>query len=84
MGSGCGERPELVLDSILPLRPRLGQDVSQLATELWAIHGFIPVDGEVILAEFDHYETATAVLNRLAAAQDFQESGTTAPICPTP
>ena len=30
----------------------------------------------MILAEFDHYETATAVLNRLAAAQDFQESGT--------
>ena len=38
--------------------------------QMWAIHGYIPVDGEVILAEFDHRETARAVLAQLAAAQD--------------
>ena len=70
MRNGRGERPEVVLDSILPLHPRLGQDVLQIDTELWAIHGYIPVDGEVILAEFDHRETATAVLAQLAAAQE--------------
>ena len=70
MRNGRGERPEVVLDSILPLHPRLGQDVFQMDAELWAIHGYIPVDGEVILAQFNHRETAMAVLVQLAAAQE--------------
>jgi hypothetical protein len=65
-----GEGPEMLIDSILPLHPRLGQDLFQLDAQIWAIHGYIPVDGEVILAEFDHRETATAVLAQLAAAQE--------------
>ena len=65
-----GERPEMLIDSILPLDPRLSQDLFQMDAEMWAIHGYIPVDGEVILAEFDHRETATAVLAQLAAAQE--------------
>ena len=65
-----GERPEMLIDSILPLHPRLGQDLFQMDAEMWAIHGFIPVDGEVILAEFDHRETATDFLAQLAAAQE--------------
>ena len=70
MRNGRGERPEAVLDSILPLNARLAQAVFQMDTDLWAIHGYVPVDGEVILAEFDHRETATAVLAQLAAAQE--------------
>jgi hypothetical protein len=70
-----GERPETLMDSILPLHPRLGQDLFQLDAHMWAIHGYIPVDGEVILAEFDHRETARAVLAQLAAAQDRDGTG---------
>ncbi len=70
-----GERPEMLMDSILPLHPRLGQDLFQLDARMWAIHGYIPVDGEVILAEFDHQETARAVLAQLAAAQDRDGTG---------
>jgi hypothetical protein len=70
MRNGRGERPEVVLDSILSLHPRLGQDVFQMDADLWAIHGYVPVDGEVILAEFDHRDTARAVLAQLAAAQE--------------
>ena len=65
-----GERPEVLIDSILPMQPRLGQDLFQMDTQVWAIHGYIPVDGEVILAEFSHRETARAVLAQLAAAQE--------------
>ena len=65
-----GERPEMLIDSILHHRPRLDQDLFQMDAHMWAIHGYIPVDGEVILAEFDHRETARAVLDQLAAAQD--------------
>ena len=68
-----GERAEMLIDSILPLRPRLGQDLFQMDAQMWAIHGYIPVDGEVILAEFDHRETARAVLAQLAAAQDRED-----------
>jgi hypothetical protein len=65
-----GESLETQISSILPLRPRLGQDLFQMDAQIWAIHGYIPVDGEVILAEFDQRETAAAVLADLAAAQE--------------
>jgi hypothetical protein len=65
-----GERPEVVIDLILHHHPRLDHDVFQMDAQTWAICGYIPVDGEVILAEFDHSETARAALAQLAAAQD--------------
>jgi hypothetical protein len=40
-------------------------DVVQVADRLWAIHGYIPVDGDVLMAEFDNYDQATNVLGRL-------------------
>lgn len=64
------QHPERLIDSILPLHARLGHDLFQVEAQIWAIHGYIPVDGEVILAEFDHRETAKAVLAQLAAAQE--------------
>jgi hypothetical protein len=65
-----GEHPELLIDAILHQHPRLDRDLFQIDGQLWAILGYIPVDGEVILAEFDHRETGRAVLAQLAAAQD--------------
>lgn len=65
-----GERPEMLIDSILHHHPRLDHDLFQVDAQMWAILGYIPVDGEVILAEFNHRETASAVLAQLAAAQD--------------
>jgi hypothetical protein len=59
-----------LVDAILHQQPRLDQDLFQMDAQVWAIHGYIPVDGEVILAEFDHRETASAVLAQLAAVQD--------------
>ena len=40
-------------------------DVVQLADNLWAIHGFIPVDCEVLMAEFDSYDAAMITLAQL-------------------
>jgi hypothetical protein len=70
MANQHGERPEALIHSILPLQPRLGQDLFQIDARMWAIHGYIPVDGEVILAEFEERETAAALLAQLAAAQE--------------
>jgi hypothetical protein len=70
MPSQRNARSEILIDSILQHHPRFDQDLFQIDTHIWAIHGYIPVDGEVILAEFDHLETARAVLAQLAAAQN--------------
>ena len=40
--------------------------VVQLGDNLWAIHGFIPVDCDVLMAEFDTYEEATSTLEQLS------------------
>src|SRR3954469_16810873 len=45
-------------------------DVVAIDDGTWAIHGVIPVDGEVILAEFGTLEEAQAVLERIADAGD--------------
>ena len=47
------------MDSILPLHPRLGQDLFEMDAQMWVIQGYIPVGDEVILAEFDHCKTAS-------------------------
>lgn len=43
-------------------------DVVQVAPDVWAIHGFTAVDGDVLMAEFDSVERATAVLRGLTFA----------------
>jgi hypothetical protein len=40
-------------------------DVVQVGVNLWAIHGSIPVDGDVLMAEFDSYDQATSVFDEL-------------------
>jgi len=44
-------------------------DITEIATNTWAIHGVIPVDGDVIIAEFATYEQAKFTLNRIATSQ---------------
>ena len=40
-----------------------------IGDETWAIYGSIPVDGEVIVAEFDSRADAESALERIAAAE---------------
>jgi hypothetical protein len=53
------------LEVLLEENASIAGDVLQVGTHLWAIHGFIPVDGEVLMAEFDSYDQATIALGRL-------------------
>ena len=41
-------------------------DVLPVGNNLWAIHGYIPVDGDVLMAEFDSYDLATNTLEQLS------------------
>ena len=43
-------------------------EVVQIGADLWAIHGFIPVDGDVLMAEFDSYDRAANTLAQLPPA----------------
>ena len=69
------ERPDAVIDLVLRQHSRLAGDLFQIDAETWAIHGFIPVDGEVILAEFDQPAAARTVLDQVAAAEDRDRYG---------
>jgi hypothetical protein len=40
-------------------------DVVELGIQTWAIHGHVPVDGEILLAEFGSLEEARSVLDRI-------------------
>ena len=43
--------------------------VIAIANEIWAIYGFIPVDGEILVAEFDNRADADWALDRIAAPE---------------
>jgi hypothetical protein len=62
------ERPlhrEVTVDELVRHHARIAGDIVEIDARTWAIHGFIPVDGEVILAEFERRDLARAVLDRL-------------------
>jgi hypothetical protein len=40
-------------------------DVLQFGDKVWAIHGYIPVDCDVLMAAFDSYDEAVNTLEQL-------------------
>jgi hypothetical protein len=46
-------------------------DITRIATNTWAVHGMIPVDGDVIMAEFDTYDEARAALDSISTQASF-------------
>jgi hypothetical protein len=58
--------PELLCELAAAKAPIAG-DVVEISEDTWAIHGTIPVDGDVILAEFDSYGEARTALDLLQA-----------------
>jgi hypothetical protein len=54
-----------LLEQLIDERVRIAGDVLEVSRGVWAIHGSIPVDGEVILAEFSLIDDARSVLEHL-------------------
>jgi predicted acyltransferase (DUF342 family) len=54
-----------VLEQLVDERVRIAGDVLEVRVGVWVIHGSIPVDGEVILAEFSVLDEARSVLDQL-------------------
>jgi hypothetical protein len=53
------------LEDLVDENASIAGDVLQVSEHLWAVHGYIAVDGDVLMGEFDSYEEATSVLKRL-------------------
>jgi hypothetical protein len=57
-------------EELISVNPAIAGDVAQISADTWAIHGVIPVDGDVILEEFVSYDDARTVLDRLPSGSD--------------
>ena len=54
------------LRNVVEENASIARDVLQIGDNLWAIHGYIPVDCDVLLAEFDSYDQAANTLEQLS------------------
>jgi hypothetical protein len=54
-----------LLEQLVDARVPVAGDVVEVSVGVWAIHGSIAVDGEVILAEFSLLDEARSVLAQL-------------------
>jgi hypothetical protein len=64
-GGAMIEHEFCLLEQLIDERVRIAGDVLEVSLGVWAIHGSIPVDGEVILAEFSLLDEAKSVLDQL-------------------
>jgi hypothetical protein len=69
MNDTPGEQPDRQLEFLHELideNVTIEGDVIEIRTDTWAIHGIIPVDGDSIVAEYETYDQARAVLDGLS------------------
>ena len=64
--SGQTDRQLRFIEELLNENVLIAGDVAEIGTHTWAIHGVIPVDGDVIVAEFDTYSEARVVLDTIS------------------
>ena len=53
------------LTELVKSHAEVAGDILQIGTATWAIHGLVPMDGHVLLAEYDSLESAQAELAQL-------------------
>ncbi len=57
------DEPDLVvLATLIELARQIHGEVVQISEDTWAIHGFIPYDGDIIVAEFHERALADELL----------------------
>ena len=59
-----------VIRELIDEHVRFDYDLVRIDDQTWAIHGFIAVDGEVILAEFTTQDDARSALEQLSRAEN--------------
>lgn len=56
------------VDDVVDLRANIAGDIVDVGGHRWAIYGTIPVDGNVLVAEYDSIAEARSVLTELDPA----------------
>jgi hypothetical protein len=72
MNNEVGEQSiakQRIIEDLIYEHARVARDVVQIDAQTWAIHGFIAVDGEVIMAEFKSRDDAEAAIEQLWAGE---------------
>ena len=72
MNNELGDQPiaqQRIIEDLIYEHARVARDIIQIDTQTWAIHGFIAVDGEVIMAEFNSRNDAEAAIEQLWAGE---------------
>jgi hypothetical protein len=59
----------LFVQQLIEDRATIAADIVEVDSHTWAIHGVIPVGGDVIMAEFETQDEAKAVLGELSAPE---------------
>ncbi len=59
----------LFLQQLVEERATIAADVVEVDAQTWAIHGVIPVGGDVIMAEFETQDQAKKALRKLSAPE---------------
>jgi hypothetical protein len=59
----------LFLQQLVEDRATIAADVVEVDPQTWAIHGVIPVGGDVIMAEFETEDEAKTALGKLFAPE---------------
>ena len=59
-----------LLEGLIDGRARVAGEILEVHRGVWAIHGSIPFEGEVIMAEFALLDEARAVLDGLEPNRD--------------
>jgi hypothetical protein len=64
----------MFLEELVDGHASIDGDILEIDAHTWAIHGSIPVDGNVIMAEYDTLDEGTQVLNELFGAEHAPQS----------
>ncbi len=70
------ERQLQFLRALVEENASIGGDVLEIHQHTWVIHGVIPVDGEVLMAEFETYDDAKRVLEQVVGRDDPRDQST--------
>lgn len=65
----AGDSQLLLLRALLGGNATIDGAVLQIDDDTWAIHGVIPVDGDVLMAAYETYRQARIVLDQLPAGR---------------
>ena len=70
------DRRVLFLQELKEENASIHENILYVGYDIWAIHGIIAVDGDVLMAEFESYEQAKTALDEVRSIPRGHQSST--------